>query len=585
MRDPTNDIALDDDADTERSEAQTWLDAISAGLEFRQIFGLEDTWTDLEAKFFSVSAAKDVGPNLIASKGDTIVSALAVPSVEVQVEPRFEKVVDAAPVVQSFANAMLNGLHVDDEMEEGLTDAFLFGVGFLKIGFDSEWGYDPTKSIPGVGGTLTQYDKEGTLLESGRAKSGLPWVRCVSPRDVVVPWGTKNLFDAPWIAHHVVRGVAEVRADVKYTLTERQKVRGTLSMRDVTLGYSTVKHNTEESETTLSESEEGDEKTFVRLYEIMDKLKRRVIVIAPQEKGAPLVLRDEVNELQIDNVLPWIDITMSLRTRALWVTPPAFYAAAHQNELDDVHLQAAEQRRASLLKLLIRKDALDSAGKAALSAGKVGLFVETADPGTPLNEVVQYIGANQSINVLLHQESEVLQASAREALGISRNLSGEFSGQSRTTALETQAVHQGSEIRMGRKQKSLRRSYRNLLSILLAIAAKHLEVPVTVRVCGLDGAVRWEAIKAELLDSSRFTFKITFTTEHFEDAASRQQSALNLYASLMSDPRVDQNALLQQLVAAVASPNVKTQGDTNAPLRVQMPGPGMPGGAGRVPQN
>jgi hypothetical protein len=296
-------------------------------------------------------------------------------------------------------------------------------------------------------------------------------------------------------------------------------------------------------------------------------------------------MRRAENVLQIDDVLPWIDVTMSLRSRALWVTPPAYYAAALQNEVDDIHLQAAQQRRASILKLLLAKDGLDAAGKEALAAGEVGLFVETADPGRPLDEVVKYIGGNSNINVLLHQESEVLEANAREALGISRNLSGEFSGQSRTTALETQAVHQGGEIRMGRKQKSLRRSYRQLLSILLAIAAKHLQVPVTVRVSGLDGAVRWESLKAELLDSSRFTFKVTFTTEHFEDAASRQQSALNRYASLMSDPRIDQNALLRELVAAIASPNVKTQGDSNASLRVQMPQPGVSNGTRGVPQN
>ena len=253
------------------------------------------------------------------------------------------------------------------------------------------------------------------------------------------------------------------------------------------------------------------------------------------------------------------------------MTPPAYYAALHQNELDDIHLQAKQQRRASVMKILARDGALTPESEAALLNGTPAMLVKVQDTGAVLDDIVKVIGSNVSINTLLHLEEEVLHSNAREALGISRNLTAEFAPTARTTAREIDEVAAGGELRLGRKQKNLRKSYKRLVWLLNGIVAAHWTAPRAVRVVGKDGAVRWEELSAEVLRSGRFTLDITFSAEHYQTPLSRQQEALQIYAQLMADPRVDQEALLQQLVAAYSSPGVKTKGGAGSDLQLSVP--------------
>jgi len=555
-----------------KKSAQDWIDIYNSGLEYRKVFGLEQTWTDLEAKFFSVSSDCDTGPNILASKGDTIISALSVPEVGVMVMPRTAEASVSAPVVQSFDNGMLEGLDVADAMEQALTFAFLFGVGLVKIGYDSEFGYDAKLAVGGFGRTLSQFDSKGSLIESGKARSGMPWVRAVMPHDVVVPWGTRELADAPYIFHRVVRDVRDVHRDEKY-LPVAKRLKGTISMKDVVLGYSSLKDNAEDGTGATSPDAEG-EKNFIQLIEVMDKTEKKVIVIALGD-DEPTVIREDENSLQVDNQLPWVDVCMTLRVRSFWVTPPAFYAAPHQNELDDIHYQAKVQRRASILKLLARKGAFSAESKAALLNSKPGMYVEVEDLGGSLDEVVKYVGANSNLNTLLHIEEESVEANARDTLGISRNLAGEYSAHARTSATETGVVQQGGEMRMGRKQKALRKSYRTLLRLLNGIVAANWTVSQSARVVGQDGSEKWEQVSAEILQSSLYTFSVSFSTEHFGSPLARQQSALQNYQMLMADPRVDKNALLQELIASLDTPGARmAKGPQQAGVGALAPAPG-----------
>jgi len=545
-------VAKEEEVMKERT-AQEWVDVINYGLEFRKVFGLEDIWSDLEAKFFSIATSCDTGPNIISSKGDTMISALSVPEVAVMVEPRTERSALTAPIVESFDNAMLKGLDVSDIMEDALTSSYLFGVGFIKLGYDSEFGYDPRFRLGQLGGTMTQFDDEGGMIESGIARSGLPWAAFVLPHNVVVPWGTRDLATAPQVFHRVVRKVEEVRADPKYN-EKAGSLQGRVTAKELLLGLSHPRESVEERQGQTEGKGKG-EQDFIELWEIMDRESGKVIVVALDEQ--PVIIRNVINTLQIDNVLPWVDVCLGLRTRAFWTTPVAYYAAPHQNELDDIHLQAKRQRRASILKLIAKKEAFSPEARAALLNGTPGMLVELEEIGVPLDEIVKYIGGNVSINTLLHQEEDVIHQNAREALGISRNLSGEYSEFSRTTATETNVVTRGGELRLGRKQKSLRKSYRDFVRILNNIVAAHWTVPQSVKVVGAEGGERWEMISAEILSNGRFSYKISFSTEHYATPFTRQETAMQLYANLSSDPRIDKQALFDELLAAYNRPGVR----------------------------
>ena len=553
-----------------RRTAEEWLTEISEGLEYRRLFGLDQAWTDLEAKFYSVSPTCDTGPNIVFSKGDALVASLSVPEGYVMVSALSERSAPDAPAVEALANQVVSDVELQDVLDDALVYAYLMGVGPLKFGFDSEFGYDPDFKLGEVGGTLTQFDDEGHAIESGVARTGRVWCEAVDPRDVVVPWGTRLLSRADWIAHRVVRSVDDVKADPKYVGTAG--LEGTVSRKAVTMGYS---HTRDSATEPLPEDGTSEDTSFVELWEIMDRRSRRVIVIcvnAADEDGDTSgsaqrkdvrIIRDEVNEDQQGGQLPWADVCLTHRTRAWWVTPLSYYQRPHQIESDDIHAQAKEQRRASVLKFLARKGTFTETQKEAFLNGKVGMFVEVDANNFgdgPLADSVIVTGANPTINTLLHLESESVESGARETIGMSKMAAGEFDEKNRRTAYEVSRVEQGSDVRLGRKQQKVRRTFVRSVEILLRLLAAHWTTSDAVRVTGDDGAARWEKISAETLQDGRFSYKVSFSTEHFSSPSQRQQQALLLYGQLMNDPRVDQSGILENVVAAFNMPQLRTIG-------------------------
>jgi hypothetical protein len=559
------------------------MDLINQGLEFRRLYGLEEAWADLEAKHASVAPSSDSGPNIIAAKGDTLVSALAVPTVRVQVDPAVEEAVETAPVVKSFMNSTLRAIEADEAFEDALTYAYLQGIGFLKVGYDSEFGFEPKLQLGPLGGSLSQFDsKTGRMLESGLARSGELWVAAVDGRDVVVPWGTRKLYLTPWIAHRLVRHIADVQADAKYNRRKTSELRGSLTMRDVVQGYLHTKERADEKVAPVATP--GDVNTsrtdYVQLWEVQDRATRTLLTIALGESG-PVVIRESENTLQVDNQLPWVEVVLTPRTRAMWTTPLAFYAAPHQNELDDIHMQAKLQRRASVLKFLVRENVLSDDSLLAFQDRRPGLIALVKDTSVPLDDVIKAIGDNGGINTLLHQEEESINVSAREAIGIDRNMSGEYVDKTHISAEETGNVARGGSVRMGRKQKALRRSYKRLVQLLAGIVATHWTTAQAVRVVGQDGAERWEQFRADWLRAGRYTFEIQFSTEHYASQEERQAEAMSLLQNLYPVQGIDKAALLQQVVSTFGKPGVKGQkGGTGA--GVQLPMPGVQAGQGAV---
>ena len=542
-----------------KDEAEKWKERIEAGKKYRKLHGLESVWADLEARFYSCTKESGTGPNILFSKGDVIISALSTPQIRVMVEALNNESLEWSPIVEAFDNALMEALDVSSVIETALTYAYLWGVGFIKIGFDSEYGFDPQRAF--MGATLTQFSKKGELIESGIAQPGFPWVKAVLPHDVVVPWGTRELRDAEWIAHRIVRRVEDVKADPKYSGV--RDLKGSISLSDL---MKAREQSTQEGG-IKPQSDEDKEKDYVELWEIQDKRSRRVIVLVDGDDG-PRIIRNVENALQLENQLPWVEISLNPRSRSLWTTPPAFFIWAHQRELDDIHDQAKKQRRASVMALAVRGDAFDESTLQQLRDGKPGAILLAKSSVDSMDDIVKVIGQNINVNTLLHMEEGVIHQNAREALGISRNLAGEYSGRSRVTARETFMVSQGAELRLGLKQMRLRRALLDMVRKLNAIVGAYMELPFAVRILGTDRAPQWKELRREMLLQGRYGFRIAFSTEYYETPESRLQKVIGLYQVLMNDPRVDQEAALDLLLHVIGETGIRRI--QRAPLRVPM---------------
>ena len=518
-----------------------WIQEIEHGLEYRRQYGVEDKWGELEAVYYNVhKSMMNDGPNILLSQGDSMLSSITVPRPIFLVSATSPEGVEAAPILESLDNKLLDALDMRTEVERAKLHAFLFGRGIVKIGYDSEWGYDPSLDVGGslqLGLTLTQLDKRGTRrLEYDRTvKAGMPWVRAVPPHDIVVPWGTVKLDNTPWIAQRFVRHIDDLKADAKYINT--RNLMPQLSMRDFVQSYRSTRT------TTVGRTNTRDPE-FVEMYEIHDRRTGKVFVVTADHNK---FLRNQVDALQINNSLPYESIAFTPVSRAFWVTPDAFYLYFAQSELSDIAIQRTKQRRIATLKFLYDEDAIEESELAKILSPEVGTAAKVTGQ-RDLRKVIMKL--ENTPNPSLQGEEELLRANAREQIGFSRNQVGEFTG-GRKTATEVQKVDQASKLRLSRRGLASERLYQGIIRRVNDLIFENWTLPRFVEVIGPQLTQKWIKVSGSQLKAA-YNYSVKFTDQ--TEARGRKMEALQLYALLSKDPTVDAIALRQFLVGEFNDP-------------------------------
>lgn len=520
-----------------------WLNDILQGLEYRSRFGLEETWGMMESIYYNVhpTMAND-GANIFLSQGDSMLSSITVPDPVISIEPRTESAVDKAPIVESVDNFLIEETGLSEEVQHAALCAYLFGVGFLKYGYDSAWGYEPSYGIGApfdTSMTLTQMSRDTKrLIEfNEKVRPGMPWVQAVLPHDIVVPWGTYSIESAPWIAHRVVRHIEDLRSDVKYTGT--RDLQPTLSVEDFVNSYL--------SKITLRAGGNTRKAEYVELWEIHDKRVGMVYTVATNHRK---FLRKNENLLQIENRLPFAAISFTPRVRSIWTTPDSYYLFHIQNELSDVAVQRTKQRRLATLKFLYDGDSISDEELETMLSPDVGAAAKVR-PGRKLNEAITRL--DNQVNQTLGIEEEHLRQNAREQIGFSQNQVGTFVG-GRRTAREVGIVDRASQLRMSRRGLAVRKIYRDSMTTFNNLVFSFWTLPRVLEVLGEDGTRRWQEVRGVSL-KDKFHYKVDLINK----AEQRQQrlEALQLYGLLSQDPTIDPVALRNYLSEQINDPGFR----------------------------
>jgi len=567
-----------------------WFDELNNGLDFRRKYGLEDEWSNLEALFYNVHRSQaHEGPNIVLTNGDALLSSLNVPKPYISVKAERPEAIANQSVVEAIDNNLIKILHLREEVEMATLHAYLWGVGFLKIGYDSEYGYDPSLDIQGLGGgiTISQHDKKGRRIEFGGARPGMPWISAVLPHDIVVPWGTRDVRTARWIAHRVVRHVDEVKSDERYTRI--RDLRPTLSMRDVVRSYQNVvkgyRFGADMALPKLADAERKGMPHFLELWEIHDRRTEKIFVIATDHTK---FLRNDVDYLQMGG-LPFVAFNFVPRSRNLWVTPDAYYLQKPQAEASDIALQGTKLRRSAIPKIIANEDAFDGPELDKLLTSDVRAVIKTRgginlrDSLLPLNP--------QSFDMGLSAEMERVRRDSRETIGLSRNQAGEFEATGRRTATEAGIVDRSSRFRMGRRATALGAAYEEAFYKINEVIFEYWRTPRVIELVDDDGAAKWSRFVGSDL-RGEFSYSINFTEESVQAPGQREAEALQLYMALSQDPSIDPTELRRFLVRAFRDQGFKRlfpEGAQNAALSSQMQkvqggqgGPPMAGGGGRA---
>ena len=550
---------------------EEWLTQIDMGLEFRRRRGLEESWAMLEALFYNVDPSQELpGPNIIMSQGDTILSSLSVPYPMINVSPMTSKGIEGARVVERVDNNLIYDLELSKEFEEATLNAYLYGVGVLKVGYDSEFGFRPEDQIQigeeSLDMTLSGFSNKGERIEyDSRIRPGMPWVKTIPTSDIVVPYGTRRFEDAPWVAQRFVRTLTDLKADPKYKVP--RDLRPNMSGKDFVNSYSSVMKRMvlSPSPGQSSIAKELQNGEFVECWEIHDQKRKKIYVVTG---SSDKFLRKDVDHLQMYG-LPYVSLSFTPRSKWFWVTPESFYLLSSQNELLDIYLQAQKQRRISVLHFLIKSGAMSVEEAEKLVSPDVGAtaWIDGDEVGDDVRKAITpFTATNNNIN-LYQIDAEAIRRDARETLGGGRNAAGQFE-KGRKTATETLAVQQGGNLRMNRRMGNVAHAYENIFRKVNAIIGRFWTRRRMVEV-----GDEYVPFNGQVFRGG-YRYKIGFSVAPQPSAQQARAEAMQTYLTLSQDPKVDQGALVEYLTSEFNDPmldRVFSGGESkDADLRARM---------------
>lgn len=525
-------------------KAEEWMTEIDNALEYRKTFGREPSWMKNELNYFNdANSDTAIGPNLVWSMGDSLLSSLSVPDPEIVVTAERREGVDRAPIVESVDNWLIEKLKMKRAIDDALLNCFLYSKAIIKIGYDSEYGYSPYWDIGQgnnmLGMTFTQFDKAGNRIEYKNTTPGMPWIGAVPPQDFVAPWGTKYIDDAPWVAHRFIRLNTYYKKDPKYTNTGRLEPQ--MSMEDFVDSYKNVGAKRKRYRYHRALTEQQNKKPAFNIgWEIHDRMTGKIMVVTPDYDK---FLRNEKDVMQVAG-LPFVAADFVNHPRHFWSTPLSYYLGQIQSEQFDISIQKAKQRRLNILRFLVDGDNIAEDELKKWVSGDVGAIGIIKSRG----DIDKTVKAFPSIPDITSQiQSDENRRDAREAIGMGRNQMGDEMQSSRRTAQEVGAVQQGSMLRTSKRATVVKDLYLGTMRKVNKICFTFWSTPQSVKV-----GEEWQQFTGEEI-AGEYLLSLSLSTKRNLSRAERKVEALMLMAQF-AQMGLASEQLMQYVIDAANDP-------------------------------
>jgi len=526
-----------------------WQDEIENALEYRRIFAFEESWNKLEGNYLNdPNSDTVVGPNLVFSEGDTLLSGLILPYPYFVVEPDDPLSTQTAPIVEALQNSLAkpHKLDLKKHVEQANLHNFLYSKAILKIGYDSQFGWNPRWDIGTLQGPMglsrSQYDKKGKRIEFSSARPGMPWVAPVIAHDFVVPWGTgDDIESAPWVAHRIVRETSLIKKDAKFKNTTRLTPQ--ISMEDYIRSYTRGPKKSRDQHQRLSRHKANGRAVFNEMWEIHSKDDMKVRVICFEHDK---FLRDEMDFLQLAiGGYPFVTGSFVAHPRCFWSTPQAYYLGQHQKDQYDLSLQIQKQRRINVAKFLMMGDVITPDEMTKIISGDVGAVVRTK-PGKKIQDA--FMAFPKSSNFDLIAETETVRRNARDAIGHSRNQAGEFDASSRRTASEAAFVREGSQTRLIRREDVVKHLYLETMRKVTMLVFKFWPNERDILV-----GTNWQKFVGAKL-RGQYNYTVDLVSNPPLTPVQRKIEALQMTAFFLQFPNANMQAVQQFIIDSIADP-------------------------------
>jgi hypothetical protein len=521
--------------------ADNWMEAIKHGVSYREKYSTCKHWDSYRKYYRGQWAAGLLPVNKFFSYGRMLVPRVYFRAPRVCVTATRPDMVFHARVVEELDNLLIRELMLKYTLKMSVLDAFISGVGPIKLGYDSQYGYLPDQAITEDGETATQVSRSDStrLIETCQMiKPGLPWAIRVRPEDVIVPWGSSDPYSLPWVAHYILRPLDDVKQDQKYRNTD--KLVGTRSPEmagsSKNLGF-------------RPSSERVKDQDLAELWEVRDFSRRRIYTFCENEL---LMSADDI--LQNEAGPPWEFLHFNPDPEFFWAIPDAHIIAPQQEELNDTNTQAAKHRAIALLKFLYKKGALTREALESLLSGDVGPGVEIQGDD-PVSAAVLMLQPH--IPPDLQTACQVQIQAMREELGFSQNQEGAFSPYHGKTASESMIVNQAFEERVDERKDIMGDTIISIVRKWNWMLFRMWTEEKVIRIITPQGEPAWVKYTGDQLQGD-YLLSVDVDSGMPINRSLKLQMGQELFKSANGDPMIDQVGLRQILLDnyAIVDPRV-----------------------------
>ncbi len=477
---------------------------------------------------------KEVVPvNIIYAVGRSLIPQIYFRNPKVSITPKYPGFTPHAMVLERIDNYLTKETGLKYTLKSNALDAFLMGRGPTILGYDSEYGFNPSFTVDSKfkdSGLTSFSDKEERIEYKDNIHPGMPWaIRC-NPEDFVVPWGCRNFDDARWFAFRKMRTLDDILEDPKMGNTA-----------GLTGAFLTKTESSHDSGIVGKHTGEHDETgNWVELFEIHDKKTQRVYVICLDHEK---FLRDDIDFLQLEG-LPAEVLGFNEDPDHFWWTPDCRLIEVQQAELNDIRTMSKRHRRVGLLKLIADKNIPDTELEKLMDGDpKVVARIDVGAQGD-IRKVITALESHIPPD-LINQAREVRE-DVREVVGFSRNQMGSFEESSgRRTAHEAEIVRAASLIRIDERRDIMADHYENIVRGFNRIIFSNWSSERVIDIVGQDGARYWVRFTGEQI-KGEFHYQINPEETTPQDTRTRRTEAENFMAMAAKIPGVDMKYALRQ---------------------------------------
>ena len=517
-----------------RGQLDWWKEEIKAGVKYRTIYGQAKKWKSYK-NMYRGFWSKDIVPvNMIYAVGRSLVPQVYFRDPKVAIMPKRPGFAAHATVLERIDNYLIKEMGIKQQLKSGVLDCYLMGRGPGILGYDSEYGFNPSFTVGSrdADSGLTQFGKKGQRIEyTDEVKNGMPWYLRCSPEDFIVPWGTRRFEEARWFAMRKMRPLRDVKESPLYTKKE-----------NLTGAFYTKLDGSEDgnTESLTRHTEHDGDSNWVELFEIHDKRTGKVMVLSLDHDK---FLRMEQDELQIEG-LPAKILGFNEDPDFFWWTPDARLIEVQQEEINDIRTMARKHRRVGLLKMLVdsnmKKDEL-----AKLLDGDVKAVARVdVGPQGDIRKQVAFLQTHVPPDLISYARE--VREDVREIVGFSRNQMGSFEESSgRRTAHEAEIVRAASAIRIDERRDIMADHLESVTRGMNQVVFKNWGAERIIDIVGDNGVRYWVRFTGEEL-KGEFHYGINPEEALPQDSRTRRADAEKFMEVVKMVPGIDMAYVVRQ---------------------------------------